>query len=347
MKASVIIPTCNRAGQLETTLSSLMQLNFEPSEFEIIVIDNGSTDATKDVTLQFIELNNQHSIKYVFDAMPGLLTGRHRGALEARSEILVFIDDDIIADKDWLTAITDTFMRLPEAHLVGGKCLPHYEKEPPNWLKYFWSDLSDGNKMLTDLSLCDYGDAEKEVHPTWIWGLNFSIRKNTLYECGGFHPDNLPAAFQHFQGDGETGLSFKLHQAGLKAFYNPKAMVLHQVPAERMTLAYFDKRYFYQGVCNSYTAIRTNKGLLPGVKKIYADNIRPYLGKMYRLLKPDNELSEKKLTLAEIKEREMLFCRFYTMKNAGYEFHQQMAKKSPLVLSWILKENYFDYKLPV
>ena len=109
-------------------------------------------------------------------------------------------------------------------HLVGGKCLPAYEKTPPKWLDAFWKELPDGGKMLTDLSLCDYGDKEKEVDQTWIWGLNYSIRKSSFLKFGGFHPDNISPRYQHFQGDGETGLSLKLKENGAKAWYNPQVI---------------------------------------------------------------------------------------------------------------------------
>lgn len=67
---------------------------------------------------------------------------------------------------------------------------------------------------------------------------------------------------QHFQGDGETGLTQKANANGYKAIYQPKALVFHQVLKQRMTYEYFDHRYFHQGICDSYSEIRRNNGQL-------------------------------------------------------------------------------------
>lgn len=348
MVASIIIPTFNRAIHLSHCLDSLVGLAFESSNYEIIVIDNGSKDNTKEVFDKYKKKYTTHHLKYFHDEAPGLLTGRHRGAIEARGEILVYVDDDILADRDWLYAIVDTFKKHSDIHLVGGKCLPKYETTTPVWLDYFWNHLPDGGKTLGALSLSDYGEFEKEISPLSVWGLNFSIQKKTFYELGGFNPDCIAPAFQHFQGDGETGLSLKAIEKGYKAFYQPKAIVYHEVPVERMTLGYFDKRYFYQGICNSYTEIRRNNGIESGVafttlKRTFKNIFRPIYQQLFP--KPNTEIQTE--IQAELNfEKEMLFSRFKAMERAGYNFHQEIARKSPIVLKWVLKDNYLDYSLP-
>jgi glycosyltransferase involved in cell wall biosynthesis len=348
MKASVIIPTCNRFNQLFRTIKSVLEVDFDPIDFEVIVVDNGSTDTTMDVVAKYISENPKFKIKYIFDDVPGLLTGRHRGAKEAASDILVFIDDDVQVQRNWLASIVKTFEKFPDVHLVGGKCLPLFEKEPPKWLKYFWKEIPNQGKMLVELSLCDFGDIEKEVNPGWIWGLNFSIRKKTMYDLGGFHPDSIPASYQKFQGDGETGLTDKLFRMGLKAVYNPNALVYHEVPAERMTQNYFDKRNFYQGVCNSYTDIRRRKGMNYSIiNQIFARFVKGPAGKLLRAFSVSSgQQDESDLSVEEKEERKILFQRAVTMQQKGYDFHREAALSSPKVLNWILKENYFDYKLP-
>lgn len=344
MQASIIIPTCNRAEQLFRCISSIVSIDMALDEYEIIVIDNGSKDNTKEVVENFITQHTKHNIRYFYDDIPGLLTGRHRGVKEAKSELLVFIDDDIHADKGWLAAIVDTFIRFPDVHLVGGKCLPKYDKEPPEWIGYFWQSSPNGGKMLPELSLCDFGDTEEEISPSEVWGLNYSIRKKTFDELGGFNPDVISPQFQYFQGDGETGLSTKALAKGYKAFYNPKALIHHEVPSERMTFAYFDKRYFYQGVCNSYSEIRRNNGFSrTGSYLNIKRKIKIILRPIYRLLFQKHQetiLSDSNF------EKEMLLARFRAIEKAGYNFHQEMARKYPIVLNWVLKENYFDYTIP-
>lgn len=344
MKASIIIPTYNRSDQLFRCMNSLVTLDFSIDEYEIIVVDNGSKDKTKEVVDKYKNEYSRHSIRYFYDDTPGLLTGRHLGAKEAKSDILVFVDDDIHADKNWLTSIVETFNRFPDVHLVGGKCLPEYEVNPPSWLEYFWNQLPDGGTILPELSLCDFGNEQKEISPRMVWGLNYSIRKKSLFELGGFHPDCISSQFQHFQGDGESGLSAKAKKKGYKAFYQPGAFVYHEVPAEKMTLGYFDKRYFYQGICNSFTEIRSHMGIVSFVSLTSLKRkTLSILSFAYRRVfpKPDVTLQSKNNF-----EKEILLARFSTMEKAGYDFHQTIVRKSSIIREWVLKNNYWDYSIP-
>lgn len=344
LTASIIIPTYNSAGQLERALQSILDGNFDSHQYEIIIVDNGSNDKTAIVVNNFIKQNDSHKIRYIYDDVPGLLTGRHRGAKESLSDILVFVDQDIYADKNWLSSIVEAFNRFPDVQLIGGKCLPKYETEPPAWLNYFWQSSPDEGKFLGSLSLCDFGDQEKEISPLWIWGLNFSIRKKTLYDLGGFHPDCISPQYQQFQGDGEGGLSLKAIAKGYKALYQPNALVYHEVTSKRMSWAYFEQRYFYQGICNSYSEIRQNNGIK---KMVVSKRLNKFIIKLlhniYLMIFPKPvELVNDEIN----REKEMLFARFNAMERAGFNFHQEMAKKNPIVMKWVLRETYWDYSIP-
>ena len=98
---SIIIPTYNRCSSLESTLHSIMKSSFSHKQFEIIVVDNGSTDATKDITFKLLA-NSVFNFKYVFEPEPGLLSGRHRGVEESVGDVLTFIDDDVEVSPNWL-----------------------------------------------------------------------------------------------------------------------------------------------------------------------------------------------------------------------------------------------------
>jgi glycosyltransferase involved in cell wall biosynthesis len=335
---SVIVPTHNRSVQLLTTLNSLVLLDFDPGAYEVIVVDNASTDDTRAVAEGFIARNGSHSLRYVYDAVPGLLTGRHKGAMEAKGELLSFVDDDIEADRGWLRAIDSAF-RDPEVHLVGGKCLPKYEVDPPAWLSHFWKHDAAGDRCPW-LSLIDLGEKIKFIDPIFVWGLNYSIRKKTLYDLGGFHPDNIPSRLQRFQGDGETGLSNKIKSSGLKALYHPGALVHHLISKERLTPEYFEKRAFYEGVCSSYSEIRRS-GKLPGNP---SSALRSLVGKGSRIalyfLRDWMRNRSESATFEEISARVREGFR------RGYAFHQKAVRENPALLDWITRKDYFDYRLP-
>jgi len=342
MLHSIIIPTFNGERNLAAVVKSLIQQNYPGSEFEILIVDNASTDKTNELSLQLKHEYHENIIRYIYEPIPGLLSGRHRGAVEAKADILSFIDDDIIADKEWLSSISESFSNS-SVQIVGGKNLPKYEIEPPKWIEDLWRDSPYGGKWLGYLSVLDFGDEKKDISPLYVWGLNFSIRKDTLLKSGGFNPDTYPKYLQKYQGDGETGLSLKLQKMNLVAEYQPKALVHHIIPETRLTLDFFKKRSYFQGVSDSYTYIRK-----------YVKNSNP---KKYFERKPK---SNKILSLAKTMYRK---CRcLFSEKDPreirkikktlnksyqeGYSFHQNEVKKDPLLLDWISKPDYWDYSLP-
>src|SRR3990170_8442581 len=136
MDISVIVPTLNRASSLEITLKSISDQTLSSDRYEVIVVDNGSTDNTKVVTGQFSRLYS--NVRYVLEPKIGLIHSRHTGVRESgSSNILVFIDDDITVERDYLYNILNTFKDHDDVALVGGKVLPLFEIAPPWWIKAF------------------------------------------------------------------------------------------------------------------------------------------------------------------------------------------------------------------
>jgi len=168
------------------------------------------------------------------------------------------LDDDVEVSETWLTTIQLAF-RSPEVCLVGGPSIPYFSVSPPEWLERFAVDTPYGGRMNTWLSLLDIGKDVDNIDPTFIFGLNFSIRKSILINCGGFHPDLVPKQFQRWQGDGETGLTLKLRDHKYRAVYRQAAQLFHHCGKDRLHLNYFKKRAFYQGVCDSFTIVRNGK----------------------------------------------------------------------------------------
>ncbi len=340
---SIIIPTYNRSDQLNRTLQSLLLLQTAKELFEIIIIDNGSIDNTLFVINKIQEENKSLNIKYFVDAEPGLLTGRHRGVIEATGEILTFIDDDVRVSFTWLDTIIEVMNNKPEITFLSGPNLPLFETYPPYWLQYFWDREMDGMKCAW-LSLLDFGDKPKEINPNLIWGLNFTIRKKDLEELKGFHPDSIPAKYQMFQGDGETGLTIKGELKGKRALYHPNVMLYHEVPTSRMTFEYFDRRAYYQGICDSYSSIRKKYGLYHEIEhykvnKFSWNRYIRYLRKMFQ-----KEFFHKGSVIP--KEIVLLKKRFAFKFQEGFEFHQDYFHNNEDVKKWVLKEDYFNYRIP-
>ncbi len=329
MMFSIIIPTRDRAPSLKRTLESLLSLEELGVDREILVVDNGSRDDTSALVAAIQERNHPYPIRYFLEPVPGLLSGRHRGALEARGDICIYLDDDVRLGSRWLSAISDAF-RDPAVHLVGGPSRPLFESAPPPWLDGFFSESEEGRHCIW-LSLIDGGGAVREIDPCYVWGLNYAIRKESLLRFGGFHPDTAPKALHRFQGDGETGLSLSLKEAGAKALYHPEAEVLHEVPDERLTEVYFAARGFFEGVAQSYTEIRrTGKSSAPVLGKPMQE--------LHRLFSKawDGILGRRK----GIRDLAALHL------ERGYAFHQREVWRDPTLLEWVMRKDYWDYRLP-
>jgi glycosyltransferase involved in cell wall biosynthesis len=160
MLASFIIPTQNRAATLRQTLSSVHAIA-KDQDVEVLVIDNASTDDTPQVCREESGKWRQGQFHYHFEPIPGLLSGRHRGAQESRGDILVYLDDDVVMQLDWFSGFLDVFSD-PEVALAGGPSIPIYEIPPPDWLAGLW-EAFDGGKHCGHLSLIDQGP-EKKMH---------------------------------------------------------------------------------------------------------------------------------------------------------------------------------------
>ena len=249
LRASVIVPTYKRMQFLQETIASLRS-QVCAGGFEIIVVDNAPSVAVRSYTASF-EGQPDPQVCYLPEPRVGLHHARHAGARAARSGILVYVDDDILAQPRWLEALLVPYQDA-EVACVGGKSLARWGAAPPKWV----SALHPGA-----FSLLDYGDDLRELQwPEVLYGCNFSIRKTALWEVGGFNPDGFgDRRLIWHRGDGETGLLHKIYAAGYKVVYAPRAVVCHRVPACRLTPAYARRRAFDQGISAGYSQYRDQR----------------------------------------------------------------------------------------
>ncbi len=325
LRASIVVPTRNRTAILSRCIASLADQSVDPDQYEILIIDNASVDETEAVSARLVHSHRRNLIRYLHESVPGLLASRHRGASEAGSEILCFVDDDVVAHPEWLQSILQAFEDRA-VHLVGGPSVPRFEVPPPGWIEEFYVSVPQG-RYLDCLSLIDLGSSAKEIAPYFVWGLNFSIRKNTMNSLGGFHPDGVPAEFLRYRGDGEGGLSHKMLHEGLKCQYHPGAKVEHLIDKDRLRVEYFQDRRYREGISDSYSAIRRARGTEvltfkeapPPISRRLLEGARAFSA---RLIRHDTGAAYA----------------------AGYNFHLSEVRSDPDLLAWVLKPNYLtDY----
>lgn len=322
---SIIVPTRNRAAFLLDCLSSLTGQTMQTTGFEVIVVDNGSTDNTGVIAESFLD---RLPLKYVKACEPGLHTGRHAGMREASSDLLVFCDDDIVADPCWLESIQAAFSD-PGVVLVGGNNRPLFEAEPPAWLARLWNMQEPARRSLSHLSILDFGTGEFDIDPGLVWGCNFSVRRNILENAGGFHPDGMPEEKIRWRGDGETAVTDFIRKSGLRARFHAGASVAHRVPAGRMSMIYFRKRSYAQGISDSFAdfrRMRRTTGTPARQLRAVASGLRKMLG-----------------AGVDATGRRLIDVHRNCVSGyiSGYGFHQQQLRCDSALRAWVLREDYF------
>lgn len=344
IKASVAMPTFERADYALAALDSILaqETSFV---FEVLVLDNA-----RDENLEKAVFERQRAIdvplRYVPVVDVGLHNGRHMAARLAKGELLMFVDDDTIAHSFWLENLVKAFNDW-EVHLATGPLLPAYEGEVPTWLDYFWSTTSSGSGKgwCGYLSLLELGDEQHQIDPLLVFGANFAIRKQTLIDLGGFHPDSLPWSLRRFRGDGETAISLAAKARGLKALYVPGARISHRVPAGRLKLEYFERRAFLQGISDSFSHIRQ----APAEDRKHAGSLQEYVSRLSSLWRYFRKATQRmqSVTLSPGDERSRLLQRMENCRLRGYEYHQQLYLTNVVVKEWVERRHYWDGRVPV
>ena len=340
---SVIIPTLNQSAKLKQCLFHLSELSFDPDLFEVLVIDNGSTDDTKDVSLSF--RGKIKNLRYLFCESLGLMAARHMGCDEAKGEILCYLDDDSLVIKDWLKGISESFADEDVA-MVGGPCIPEYEIKPPYWVEYFWDETEYG-KTNTVLSLVDFGNQKLFISPSFVYGCNYSIRKKIFLGFGGTNPDYFPEKYNQFIGDGESGLAARIGRSGRKAVYDPRVKIRHLIPESRLTMEYFCWKRYYNGIHASYSTLRRQHGVENANDKKKVSIGRRIYRRIKRVIKAKLNWEHHKNT-NEPEEIGQIRRKMQESYEAGYRYHQEEVKKDFKLLEWVLRENYLgeNGKLP-
>lgn len=327
MLLSVIIPTKNRVNSLKNAIKSLLEQSLDKKYYEIVIMDQSTNSKTREFINKLV-IGSNCEIRYIYNKIPGLHSSRNIGAKNARGDVIIFTDDDIIADKDYLKVIRNSFIDDPYITLMTGKVLPIYKvDEVPKWVDFFWADDRWG-KYIWEISLLDLGDEYKEVSPNLIFGCNYIVRKNIFYKYKGTNPDAFPMEMIKYSGNSETALGYKIRKDGLKIVYNPNIIIKHLVTKERLTPEYFYNRNYFEGIKNSYTDIRKTRKKLP-IKQILRDFYILFRNIFIIILKFYHKPNRINFVCS--------LCRF-----KGKFQHKIWLLKDKELFQYILRDNYFD-----
>src|ERR1700682_656981 len=241
MDFSVVICTYNRVSSLGKTLESLSQMSV-PSDlkWEVLVIDNNSTDTTRQQVATFIE-RSRLNMRYIFEPRTGKSFALNTGIAEAKGHIVAFTDDDVQVTAEWLQELAVTFREF-DCIGVGGRSIPVWNGlRRPDWLVTVGPHRLSSGPILD----FDFGD-EAEPLPVSPWGLNMAFRRLAFEKYGLFRTDLGPSGSRRILAE-DTEFGRRLIRSGEKIIYSPKAAVFHPVGRERITRKYFLSAYFNLG----------------------------------------------------------------------------------------------------
>lgn len=244
MNVSIIIPTYNNVKVIIRSLETWTKQVTSFDKFEVIIVDNNSTDNTSEIIKNFIR--KYTNFFYLLEPNAGATNARHLGAKNAKSDILVFADDDGLFNPNCINKIFEVYQNNKDVDAVAGKIDILWDIKPPEWITPY-------EFMLGKL---DYGT--KVIYGTDIYlnGGLFSIRKEVFYELGGFNPDLVG---NYLVGDGDTGLVHKLHNANKLIGWTPYAIMQHlQFLNSHGTKKDMGRRFYNVGISNSYSLFRKN-----------------------------------------------------------------------------------------
>lgn len=258
---SVILSTYNRGELLNDALRSVLAQNDAITPpFELIVVDNNSTDSTREIVERLAAEDER--VRYTFEPQQGLSYARNAGLLEARAPLIAFTDDDVRAQPDWVAAIVRAFGEHPEADVVGGRVLPLWPAVPPEWLtRDHWAPLA----------LVDYGDTLVAVtteNPICLVGANLAVRRSVFHVVGVFATD-LQRVKDGIGSLEDHEFLLRLLRIGRKGVYDPRIMVRAEIQPNRLERVYH--RRWHNGHGHFHARLRsehmerTSVGTLLGV----------------------------------------------------------------------------------
>jgi glycosyltransferase involved in cell wall biosynthesis len=248
MKISVILCTYNRCRSLGRALESVAVSVLPPSiEWEVLVVDNNSTDQTAAVIAR-VSSSSPGRFRYLLEPRQGKSYALNTGIRQASGDVLAFMDDDVSVEPLWLKNLTAL---LEDAQWAGsgGRILLERGFSAPSWLS-----LKGRYGMGGILALFDFGDEPCELHHP-PFGTNMAFRKSIFEKYGGFRIDLGPRPDSEIRSE-DTEFGRRIMMAGERLRYEPSAIVYHDVPPARLRKTYFLKWWYDHG----RSAIREQAG---------------------------------------------------------------------------------------
>ncbi|MDK8191589.1 glycosyltransferase [Paenibacillus sp. UMB7766-LJ446] len=255
MRASVSICTHNRAIDTMQAVESVLNGDMGSADYEILVIDNNSTDNTKEL---FDSLNMPAHVRYIFEPQLGLSYARNRAIKEAKGEFVLFLDDDALACSTWIKEVVRIFDMDSRIGCVGGKIVPIWEGGKPDWIPH---------DIVSLYTLMDFSSEIVEMHaPSIPFGANVAFRRSIFQQIKPFRED-LGRVGSNLMSSEESELIGRV-RLEYKVFYSPYAIVEHKIAKSRLTKRWLLRRVYWQGISDATRYKKSGWGIFKHTVRI-------------------------------------------------------------------------------
>ncbi len=251
---SIVVCTYNRKKFILNCLRALDRQTLNKEKFEIIVVDNNSTDDSSFIINDFIKLHPQLHCRYVFVARKGLAFARNQGIAHTKYGLVTYIDDDTETTPEFAETILNFMQLHPEVAGVGGRVLPLFsESDEPAWISKYLAGF---------LGIVDYGLRARlyKRNMKYPAGCNMTYRKELIIQVGGFN-NKLT-----FRSD-DKQIYYSIRKLNHAVYYLPEAVLYHNIDAARLQFASF-KKVFIETGRGEYLRVSSGQGSAAIVLKL-------------------------------------------------------------------------------
>ena len=233
---SVLIATFKRAAVLRETLESMRVMHHPDCAWELLCVDNCGDEETKMVVSEFADVL---PIRYFVEQRRGKNAALNTGVQHAKGAVLVFTDDDVTVDEDWLIELQSGFERWPDIDVFGGRIVARFPSGvPPFRIRSIL--------MRAAFAEADWGVPEGPYSPLRVWGPNMAVRSRVFDAGFGFDESVGPSGEDYANGS-ETSFLLTLAREGYEPVYLPSALVYHRIREEQVSLKWLEGRAFRAG----------------------------------------------------------------------------------------------------
>lgn len=230
---TIAICTYNRAGYLNDTLDDLSAQNVSSAVFEILVVNNNSEDGTETVCEIFTKTNPELNFRYLKENKQGLSFARNKAAREAKTPVIIYIDDDVKLPRSFVQTALAYIEKRPSTMCAGGRIWVEFDESDPDWIP---------DELMPMFAFHDLGEDDRLYPPSkFPIGANMMIRKS-IFDAFGYFDTHLGRKGTQLLGSEEKHFFEKLRKNGIELHYWANLELTHRIGPNRLEKEYLEEQ---------------------------------------------------------------------------------------------------------